>query len=155
MKNNKNKDDIKIIKLDQLLQEIFHKLSISNLDDLDTITDDLLEALEQAQKINAENDRLANLYGGNFAFVKTYKDCIETYSNINKKSIEKTLISIYNSIKDLNGKDSLIIQGKTNFINTIKRKITPQLLKDGIYSDIKTIYDKILSDLYMNIQIIR
>ena len=61
----------------------------------------------------------------------------------------------YDSIKDLIGKDSLIIQGKVNFINTLKNKITTQLLKEGIYSDIKVVYDKVLSDLYTNIQIIR
>ncbi|MCM1087185.1 MAG: hypothetical protein NC419_03445 [Muribaculaceae bacterium] len=31
----KNNEDIKVVKLDQLLQEIFHKLSISDLSDLD------------------------------------------------------------------------------------------------------------------------
>ncbi len=155
IKNNKNKDDIKVIKLDQLLQDIFNKLSISNLDDLDAITDDLLEALKQAKEINNENDRLSNIYGGNFAFVKTYKDCIETYSDVNNKNVEKMLMLVYDSIKDLIGKDSLIIQGKVNFINTLKSKITTQLLKEGIYSDIKVVYDKVLSDLYTNIQIIR
>ena len=44
IKNNKNKEDIKVVKLDQLLQEIFSKLSISDLSDLDAITDELLEA---------------------------------------------------------------------------------------------------------------
>lgn len=155
IKNNKNKDDIKVIKLDQLLQEIFNKLSISNLDDLDAITDDLLEALRQAKDINTENDRLANIYGGNFAFVKTYKDCIETYSDVDNKKLEKMLMLVYDSIKELIGQESLIIQGKNNFINTLKSKITTQLLKEGIYSDIKVVYDKVLSDLYTNIQIIR
>lgn len=155
IKNNKNKDDIKVIKLDQLLQEIFNKLSISNLDDLDVITDDLLEALRQAKDINTENDRLANIYGGNFAFVKTYKDCIETYSDVDNKKLEKMLMLVYDSIKELIGQESLIIQGKVNFINTLKNKITTQLLKEGIYSSIKVVYDKVLSDLYTNIQIIR
>lgn len=155
IKNNKNKEDIKVIKLDQLLQEIFNKLSISNLDDLDAITDDLLEALKQAKEINTENDRLANIYGGNFAFVKTYKDCIETYSDVDNKKLEKMLMLVYDSIKELIGQESLIIQGKNNFVNTLKNKITTQLLKEGIYSDIKIVYDKVLSDLYTNIQIIR
>lgn len=55
IKNNKNKDDIKVVKLDQLLQEIFNKLSISDLSDLDNITDELLEALKQA------SDRVENI----------------------------------------------------------------------------------------------
>ena len=36
---NKNKGDIKVVRLDQMLQEIFNKLSISSLDELDEITD--------------------------------------------------------------------------------------------------------------------
>ena len=71
---NQNKDDIKIVKLDQLLQDIFNKLSISDLSDLDSITDELLEALKKAQEINDENERLAQQYGNNYAFVKTYQD---------------------------------------------------------------------------------
>ena len=65
------------------------------------------------------------------------------------------LMLVYDSIKELIGQESLIIQGKNNFINTLKSKITTQLLKEGIYSDIKVVYDKVLSDLYTNIQIIR
>ena len=65
------------------------------------------------------------------------------------------LMLVYDSIKELIGQESLIIQGKNNFVNTLKSKITTQLLKEGIYSDIKVVYDKVLSDLYTNIQIIR
>lgn len=65
------------------------------------------------------------------------------------------LVMVYESIKDLIGSDSLVVQGKLNFINTLKGKITTQLLREGIYSDIKIVYDKVLSDLYTNIQIIR
>ena len=64
-------------------------MSISNLDDLDELTDDLLEALKQAKDINEKNDQLSNLYGGNFAFVKTYKDCIETDSDVDNKKCRK------------------------------------------------------------------
>lgn len=49
IKRNKNKEDIKIRRLDELLQKIFHELSISDLNDLDSITDELLEALEKRE----------------------------------------------------------------------------------------------------------
>lgn len=152
IKNNKNKNDIKIVKLDQLLQEIFNKLSISDLSDLDAITDELLEALKQARDINYENNRLAQLYGGNFAFVKTYQDAIAEYS-IDKSDIEKALVIIYEDIKGVITADSLIVQGRKNFIDTIKQDVTKQLLKEKIYSKVKPYYDKILSELYTNIQL--
>lgn len=154
IKNNKNKSDIKIVKLDQLLQEIFNKLSISDLSDLDSITDELLEALKQARDINYENNRLAELYGGNFAFVKTYQDAIGEYS-VDKSVIEKTLVIIYEDIKDVIMADSLIVQGRKNFIASIKQDVTKLLLKEKLYSQIKAYYDKILSELYTNIQLFR
>lgn len=154
IKNNKNKGDIKIVKLDQLLQDIFNKLSISDLSDLDAITDELLEALKQARDINYENDRLANLYDGNFAFVKTYQDAVADYS-VDKSVIEKMLVIIYENIKDVITADSLIVQGRKNFIASIKQNITKQLLKEKIYSKVKDYYDKILSELYTNIQLFK
>lgn len=154
IKNNKNKGDIKIVKLDQLLQDIFNKLSISDLSDLDAITDELLEALKQARDINYENDRLANLYDGNFAFVKTYQDAVADYS-VDKSVIEKMLVIIYEDIKDVITADSLIVQGRKNFIASIKQNITKQLLKEKIYSKVKDYYDKILSELYTNIQLFK
>ncbi len=132
IKNNKNKEDIKVVKLDQLLQEIFSKLSISDLSDLDAITDELLEALKQARDINDENDRLAQIYGGNYAFVKTYQDAVEKYA-ADKSEIEGMLVYIYHDIKDIMEADTLIVQGRKNFIDSIKHDVTKPLLKAGIY----------------------
>lgn len=155
IKKNKNKGDIKIVKLDQLLQDIFNKLSISDLSDMDEISDELLEALNQARNVNYENERLANIYGGNFAFVKTYKDAIEQYSNISAKDIEKMLLIVYENTKNILDSDSLSIQGKRNFVDTTKHNITTLLLKEGLYKNIKEIYDHILNELYSNIQLFR
>ncbi len=154
IKNNKNKEDIKVVKLDQLLQEIFSKLSISDLSDLDAITDELLEALKQARDINDENDRLAQIYGGNYAFVKTYQDAVEKYA-ADKSEIEGMLVYIYHDIKDIMEADTLIVQGRKNFIDSIKHDVTKPLLKAGIYVKIKTFYDQILSELYTNLQLFR
>lgn len=154
IKNNKNKEDIKVVKLDQLLQEIFQKLSISDLSDLDAITDDLLAALIQARDINCENDRLAQIYGGNYAFVKTYQDAVEKYS-ADKSEIEKMLVYIYHDIKDVIEADTLLVQGRKNFIDTIKHDVTMQLLTDNIYVKIKAFYDQMLSELYTNLQLFR
>lgn len=113
--NNKNKDNIRVVKLDQLLQEIFNKLSISDLSDLDSIT----EALKQARDINAENDRIASLYGGYFAFVKTYQDAIADCS-IDKSDTERTLVMVYDGIKDILNTDAIITQRRVNFIANVK-----------------------------------
>ncbi len=154
IKNNKNKEDIKVVKLDQLLQEIFQKLSISDLSDLDAITDELLEALQQARAINDENERLSQIYGGNYAFVKTYQDSIEKYS-ADKSEIEKMLVYIYHDIEDVIAADTLIVQGRKNFAAAIKHDVTKLLLKDGVYAKIKNFYDQILSELYTNLQLFR
>lgn len=154
IKKNKNKGDIKILKLDQLLQEIFAKLSISDLSDLDSITDELLEALKKARDINYENERLAELYGGNYAFVKTYQDAIESYS-ADKSEIEKMLVIIYEDIKNVITADSLIIQGRKNFADSIKHNVTKILLKENLYAKVKDFYDQILNELYMNIQLFK
>lgn len=154
IKKNKNKGDIKIVKLDQLLQEIFAKLSISDLSDLDSITDELLKALKKARDINYENERLAELYGGNYAFVKTYQDAIETYS-ADKSEIEKMLVIIYEDIKNVITADSLIVQGRKNFTDSIKHNVTKVLLKENLYAKVKDFYDQILNELYMNIQLFK
>lgn len=153
IQKNKNKDDIKVMKLDQLLQEIFNKLSISDLSDLDSITDELLEALKQAQDINDENTRLAKQYGDNYAFVKTYQDAVVDYTVVDKSVIEGTLVIVYENIKDTLNVDGMIAQGRKNFTDNVKKESTKDLLKAGHYQRIKAYYDAILNELYTNIQI--
>ena len=152
IKKNKNKEDIKIVMLDQLLQKIFNKLEIADLDKLDDLSDELLEALKNARDINYENDRLAENYGGNFGFVKTYQDAVELYTDVDKKDIEKMLLIAYQDLKDKLDNDTLIIQGRKNFIDSIKQNITKVLLKEKLYLKVKNFYDQILSELYTNIQ---
>ena len=154
IKKNKNKSDIKIRKLDELLQKIFNDLSISDLNDLDSITDELLEALERARNINYENERLSKIYGGNYAFVKTYQDAIETYP-ADKSEIERTLVIIYEVIEDALDKEIVTIQGRKNFADSIKSKATKILLKEKLYTKIKRFYAQLLNDLYTNIQIFK
>ena len=111
-----------------------------------------VEALKNARDINHENDRLAENYGGNFGFVKTYQDAVEIYNDADKKDIEKMLLIAYQDIKDKLDNDILIIQGRKNFIDSIKQNITKVLLKEKLYLKVKNFYDQILSELYTNIQ---
>lgn len=153
IKRNQNKSDIKVMKLDQLLQEIFNKLSISDLSDLDSITDELLKALKQAQDINYENERLAKQYGNNYAFVKTYQEAIADYTAIDQSVIEGILVIVYENIKDTLTVDGMTAQGRKKFVDNIKKESTKDLLKAGLYQKIKAYYDAILNELYTNIQI--
>lgn len=151
IKKNKNKNDIKIRKLDELLQKIFSDLSIENLD---SATDELLEALERARNINYENERLSRIYGGNYAFVKTYQDAIEIYP-VDKSDIERTLVVVYGLILDALDKEVVTVQGRKNFVDSIKARATKPLLKEGPYRRIKEYYEQLLNELYTNIQLFK
>ena len=153
IKNNKNKNDIKVVKLDELLKEIFNKLSISDLSNIDDLSDELEEILQEMMNINKENDRLSKSYGGNYAFVKTYQDMTDLYSDVDKDKIEKSLIIVYENIKDVLDKNILVVQGRKNFIDSIKHKVTKTLLKEKLYSTVKSFYDKMLNELYTNLQL--
>ena len=62
---------------------------------------------------------------------------------------------IYEDIKDVITAESLIIQGRNNFIASIKQDVTKKLYKENLYSRVKTYYNKLLSELYTNIQLFK
>ncbi len=150
IKKNKNKKDIKVQKLEDLLKKIFERLQMFEYSSLDELSDELRTAYEEAKRINDENDRLSQAYGGSYGFVKTLSDgVIET--DIDRSIIEKCLAVVYNSIKDTIYDDALIIQGKKGFVDSTKTKITKQLVKEGLFSKIKNVYDDLLEILYTNL----
>ena len=155
IKKNKNKGDIKIMKLDELLQRVFDKLSISDLSDIGELTDELREALQRAREINAENDRLAALYGYNYAFVKTYQDACADFTGAIPSDIEAVLQLVYEAVKDNLDREVIIVQGRRNFVDVVKSKITKQLLKQKLYQRVKSYYDKLLNELYTNVQLFK
>lgn len=150
VKKNKNKKDIKIQKLDELLQRIFEKLSFSEFDSIDELTDELRQAYLEAKRINEENDRLAKLYGGSYSFVKTLSDAV-LETNIDRSNIEALLAIVYESIKDTVYDDVLIMQGKKGFVDATKSLVTKQIVKNGLYKMVKSSYDEILGMLYVNL----
>ena len=152
IKNNKNKDDIQVRKLNELLEEVFNKLNISDLDNMDELTEQLKEALKKANEINDKNDQLSNLYGGNFAFVKTYQDLTENEAT-DDSIIQRVLKIIYEEIGVFFNREIFLVQGRKNFVDTIKQKITIKLFQEGLYEKISNIYDKMLNNLYKNIQL--
>ena len=152
IKNNKNKEDIQVRKLNELLEEVFNKLNISDLDNMDELTEQLKEALEKAKEINEKNDELSNTYGGNFAFVKTYQDLTED-EDIDQSVIQRVLRIVYEEIAVFYNRDIFLVQGKKNFVDSVKQKITIKLLQEGLFEKVSGIYDRMLNDLYKNIQL--
>ena len=150
VQKNKNKKDIKVQKLEELLKKIFEKLQVFEYATIDELSDELRTALEEAKRINEENDRLSQAYGGSFAFVKTLSDTvIET--NIDRSDIESFLKIIYDNIKDTIYDDALILQGKKGFVDATKAKITVILIKEKLFKKVKDAYDDILEMLYVNL----
>ncbi|MBR3288823.1 MAG: type I restriction endonuclease subunit R [Lachnospiraceae bacterium] len=151
IKKNKNKNDIRIVKLNELLQKVFDKMNITDASDLDDISEELAEIYNSILEINESNNRMAEKYGNNFAFVKTYQD-ITSKCDIETNVLENMLRVVYEDIADIVNEDSLIIQGNRSFISSIKERITTKLISNGLYSKIRKCYDEILNDLYINLQ---
>lgn len=151
---NRNKDDIKMINLDAALQALFGRMNIMNLDDLNDLTEEMKKILEQARAINAENERLANIYDGNFALVKTYQDIVTERSELSNKDIEDVVKYIYSEIKEGINTNILIVQGREGFIDETKKKVVKGLLKAGLYKrlNLKDWIQSLLSDMYFNLQ---
>lgn len=151
IKKNKNKNDIRIVKLNELLQKVFDKMNITDITELDDISEELAEIYNSILEINESNKRMAEKYGNNFAFVKTYQDIISK-CDIETNVLENMLKVVYEDIADIVNEDSLIIQGNRSFISSIKERITTKLISNGLYSKIRKCYDEILNDLYINLQ---
>lgn len=151
---NRNKDDIKMVNLDAALQELFGRMNIMSIDDLSELTDEMRKILEQAMAINAENERLANIYDGNYALVKTYQDIVTDRPELSNKDIEEVVKYIYSEIKEGIDTNILIVQGREGFIDETKKKVVKGLLKAGLYKklNLKDWIQSLLSDMYFNLQ---
>ena len=154
IKGNKNKGDIRIVYLNEALKRIFAKLDITDLDELDGLTEEMRAILKEAIAINEENERLAEIYDGNYALVRTYQDSMMKRPDLSNKDIEAAIKIIYAEIKDIIGIETLVVQGRQGFIDETKRKVIGQLLKSGLYKQLglKNWIDGLLSDLYTNLQ---
>lgn len=149
LKENKNRNDIRIKSLEELLQQAFERMSIDNISDL---TEELIKAAEEAEAINKENERIAAIYGGHYSFVKTFTESIINY-DVDRTDVETLLMTTYEELQDKLKGDSIIIQGKMNFVKSVQKAITPKLFKSGLYGKIKGCMGEILNDLYTNIQL--
>ncbi len=154
IERNRNKEDIKMISLDAALQALFSRLDIKEIDDLTFFTDEMRIIYEQAVAINRENDRLAQIYDGNYSMVKTYQDIVADRPELNNKDIEAAVKLIYDEIKEGIDTSILVVQGREGFIDQTKKKVTTKLLKSGLYKSLglNTWIQKMLSDMFTNLQ---
>lgn len=152
IKQNRNHNQIEMVKLDEVLQKLFAMLDISNLDD---INEELQAILKEARRINEENERLSARYDGSYAFVKTYTDAIEAHPEYDKEDIAKVLDIVYKAVKDIRSANILILQGRDNFISSINHMTVTKLIKAKLYSKLalNTWYNNILTETYTNMKI--
>ena len=154
---NHNRNQSQLIKLDKVLTEIFARLDIKDINDLSTIDQDLKKILDELHRINEENDRLSQRYGGQYAFVVSYTTLCEHNPDKDHKDIEAFVSIIYDAVKDISDKNSLLIQGRENFIGTIAKSTTATLVKNGIWKKLsikREWFNDVLNKLYTNLQTI-
>ena len=151
IKRNRNHNQIEMVRLDEVLKRLFDSLDISNLAE---INEELKKVLAEAQRINAENERIANRYNGNYAFVKTYTDAVEIHSELNKETVAKVIDVVFEAVQEIKSANMLILQGRDSFIANINRKTTVQLIKSGLYDDanLDDWYDELLAETYSNMK---
>lgn len=152
IKQNRNHNQIEMVKLDEVLQKLFAMLDISNLDD---INEKLRGILKEARRINEENERLSARYDGSYAFVKTYTDAIEVHPEYDKEDIAKVLDIVYEAVKDIRSANILILQGRDNFISSVNHMTVTKLIKAKLYGKLalNTWYNDILTETYTNMKI--
>ena len=152
LKKNKNHEQIAMVKLDEVLQKLFKMLDISNLD---SINEELRAILEEARRINAENERLSARYDGSYAFVKTYNDMVEVHPECDKEDIAQMLDIVYAAVKEIQSANLLILQGRDNFVSAVNSKTITKLIKAKLYSKmkLKDWYNSVLTETYSNLKI--
>lgn len=155
IQNIKNQDDERVIRLNDFIREILKKLQICDLSNLDAINDEILVAINEAEAINRENEELASRFDGQFAYVKTYQDIVKEMPEVNKDNLLQLLKIIQENVTSISSVNNLILLGRTNFIDNVKKKVTPILLKQGIYNELKLKdwYDSLLVKIYINLQL--
>lgn len=152
IKRNRNHNQIEMVKLDEVLQKLFAMLDISNLDN---INEELRVILEEARRINEENERLSARYDGSYAFVKTYTDAIEMHPEYDKEDIAKVLDIVYEAVKDIRSANILVLQGRDNFKASVMKMTVPKLIKSKLYMklSLKDWYEDVLAETYSNMRI--
>ena len=157
VKQSKNPKQTELIALDEYLSRLFEQLEISSLTELEGITDELRTMYEKYKAINAENERLAQRFEGNFAYVATYQGLLQANPSLDKEEVITLMGVIYDTAKELTGRNTLIMHNRDNFITGIKKNIVVQLVKSGLFKKMQLSkqLDAVLSDTYKNLLVYR
>lgn len=152
IKRNRNHNQIAMVKLDEMLQKLFEMLDITNLEG---INDELRTILEEARRINEENERISARYNGSYAFVKTYTDAIEVHPEYDKEDIASMLDIVFAAVQEIQSANILILQGRDNFISSVSNKTITKLIKEKLYGKLKLKewYNTVLAETYANLKI--
>ena len=119
------------------------------------MNDELRKALEEAKRINDENERISARYDGSYAFVKTYTDAVEIHPEYDKEDIAAVMDIVYEAVKEITTANILILQGRDNFISSLNSKTITKLIKAKLYGKLalKDWYGSLLSETYANMKI--
>lgn len=152
IKRNRNHNQIAMVKLDEMLQKLFELLDITNLEG---INDELRAILEEARRINEENERISARYNGSYAFVKTYTDAIEVHPEYDREDIASMLDIVFAAVQEIQSVNILILQGRDNFISSVSNKTITKLIKEKLYGKLKLKewYNTVLAETYANLKI--
>ena len=155
VKRNKNRNQVAMVKLDELLKKIFEMLEIADLDNLDSVNEELAKVLKEIRRVNEENEKLSARYDGNYAFVKTYTDALEIHPEYDKEDIAQVMDLVYAAVKEIQDLNILVLQGRDNFTASVKKATTAKLLKSKLYSklNMKEWYTSLLNEAYANMKI--
>ncbi len=155
IKHLKNHDDEEVIKLEDFLKKTFEKLQFNTITDFSELDKEVQEAIAKAKAINDENERLSSEFHGNFAYVKSYQDACLAYPDFNKDDIISFFKVLEGAIIEINAVNNLVLAGRDNFIDNVKKKTSSALLAQGLYKklNLKTNFNSILSKLFVNLQL--
>lgn len=155
VKELKNRDDDRVVKLDEFLKKIFEKLSFNDVRDFNELERGILEAIKEAEDITKENKKLVKEFNNEFAYVKTFQDCRKNKSELNEEALIELLKVVSDSVKEIKSINKLVLVGRSNFINNVKSKVSVELLKRGLYKklNLNENFDSLLEDLFVNLQL--
>ncbi len=155
VKRNRNHTQDRFIELDELLKNLFADMSITDWSDIDKVTGGLADVLKRMKALNDENEALSKRFEGNYSFVKTYTDAVETHPDLPKESIGRLMDVIYEAVKEIQGSNILILQGRENFTASVKKRTAATLLKEGLYLELslKDWFGTLLNETYANMKV--
>ncbi|MBE6494444.1 MAG: type I restriction endonuclease subunit R [Methanosphaera stadtmanae] len=150
IKENDYHQDPQLMELDNWTKQILNEFKEEHFN-IEEIIEELKTVLEEVRKINSENERLKQTYGGNPAFVKTYHFVSKNYK-LDEDTKKIILNLIYNDIVDIKDYNILISRGRRNFVNQIKQDTAVELYNKGIFSKVNKCYEPILNEFYYNLK---